>query len=104
MKHKCVFIGVREVLSVGIKVRRVMSWTNAAILERVANPFPGLRPGGRHEAPLAGGRGTVRYAFKNVHAVPLKPTDLPCGRFCNRRSIGRSDRSSPAGYCCGLRI
>ena len=96
MEHKCVFVGVGQVLSIGIKVSRVVGRTYAAILQRIANPFPGLGRGGRHEAPLTGGRGTVRYSFKDVHAVPLKPADLPGGRFCNRRSIGRDDRSSPA--------
>src|ERR1700730_11254447 len=95
MEYKRVLVRVRQVLSIGIKVSRVMRWTHAAILQRIANPFPGFGRGGRHEAPLTGGRGTVRYPFKDVHAVPLKPADLPGGRFCNRLSIGRDDRSSP---------
>ena len=78
MKHKCVFVGVRQVFPVGIKVRRIMGWTNAAILQRVANPFQGSGRAGGMKATLAGGRGTIGYSFKNVDAVDrLNPRIFP---------------------------
>jgi hypothetical protein len=104
MKHKCVFIGVCQVFAVGIKVRRVVSWTDAAILQSIANPFPGLRPGRREEAPRTGGRGAVGHAFEHVNAVPFKSTDFPRSRFCDRCSIGRNHLTSSAGYSCGFWI
>ena len=47
---------------------------------------------------LAGGRGPVRHAFKNVHAVFRESTDFASSRFRHRCGIRRNDRSSPARH------
>src|ERR1700681_2741061 len=50
MQHELIFIGVRQVLPVSIKVRGVQVWTDTAILQRVANSRPRFRLDWRHEA------------------------------------------------------
>src|SRR6266851_7800362 len=82
MQQELIFIGVRQVFPVHIKVRGVQVWTNTAILQRVANSRPRFRLDWRHEAPGASGGRTVGYTFEKVYAVPPESTDFPCGYFC----------------------
>ncbi len=55
MQQELIFIGVRQVFPVHIKVRGVQVWTNPAILQRVANSRPRFRLDRRHEPPCARG-------------------------------------------------
>jgi len=77
MEHKCVFVSVCQV-----PFRRYQSAPSHALgktrpyCNALRIPFR-LGTGGRHEAPLTGGRGTVGYSFKGVHTVPLKPAIFP---------------------------
>src|ERR1700724_4248220 len=55
MQQELIFIGVRQVFPVSIKVRGVQVWTNTAILQGVANSRPRFGLDWRHEAPCGGG-------------------------------------------------
>src|SRR6267378_6207760 len=55
MQHERIFIGVRQVFPISIKVRGILVWTNTAILQRVANSRPRFRLDWRHETPGASG-------------------------------------------------
>src|SRR5258708_3622336 len=102
MQQELIFIGVRQVFAVHIKVRGVQVWTNTAILQRVANSRPPFRFDWRHEAPGASGGGTVGYTFEDVYTVPPKSTDFPCGCFCYGGRVGSDDRAAPANACSAL--
>src|SRR5258708_6357905 len=83
MQQECIFVGVRQIFPVAIKVRRVLARTDTAILQRIANSRPRLWFGGRHEAVRAGGRCPVGYTLENVNAVPLESANLSCSGFCD---------------------
>src|SRR6266849_88312 len=102
MQHELIFIGVRQIFSVRIKVRGVQVWTDTAILQRVANSRPRFRFDWWHESPSASGRGTVGYTFEDVHTVPPESADFSSGCFCDGGRVGSDDRAVSANAWCGF--
>jgi hypothetical protein len=81
MEYECIFIRIREILSIGVEVSGILVRTDPTILQRIANSGPGLGTRRGHEAPCTSSGSTIGHAFENVHAVPPKAADLSSGRF-----------------------
>ena len=81
MEYKCIFVCIREILSIGVEVSGILVRTDPTILQGIADSAPALGARRRHEAPRTSSGGTTRYAFENVHAVAPKTADFPSRHF-----------------------
>jgi hypothetical protein len=99
MEYECIFIRTREILSIGVEVRAILVRADATILQRVANPAPGLGSRRRHEAPWACCRSPIGRAFENVDTVPPEAAYFSSGRLSNSFVGGNNPAVSTTGPC-----
>jgi len=97
MEYECIFIRIREILSIGVEVSGILVGTDPTILQRVANSGPRLGTRRGREAPCTGCGSTIGHAFENVHAVPPKAADFSSGRFRDGPARGNHLAISTAG-------
>ena len=100
VQHELIFVGVRQIFPVSIKVGRVLIRANAAILQRVANSSPRFRFNWWHEASLASCGSAIGKTFEGVDAIAPEAPDLSSGRFCNGRGIGGGNCAACATARC----
>src|ERR1700746_3517808 len=97
LEYECIFICIREVLSISNEMSGILVRTDATILQRVANSAPRLRTRWRHEAPCARSGGTIGHAFEKIHTVAPKAADFSSHRFRNRSVRGHNRAVSTSG-------
>src|ERR1700733_13568768 len=99
MQQELIFIGVRQVFSVHIKVRGVQVWTNTTILECVANSRPRFWLDWRHKGVRASGGRAVGYALENIYAFAPESPNSPGSCFGDCLGVGSDD---PTAFATGV--